>query len=249
MTDTTFPNRSKTSPKQQSRHRHEDSDSAALVSNALLWIAELGLEQNTAILVKQGFETMFALGLLVDMHPLLQCGMWLDDARLLLQHLQVARLVVQRWSPLITRIPTNTSVGTFLRTTPVPLLAQHVPVLVENGFETLVTLKQIRLEDCEAMKLPTGHGLALAHIAAMMNDTASMPNNVSIPLDVWLAHVTPPMHRYSELIRLEAARVKSVELLFTMTAEEVERLLIPLGHRRVLWHYILKGRTHWIDIL
>ena len=224
-------------------------DGDALPTNALQWIAQLGLEQNTAILVKQGFETMFALGLLNDVHPLLQAGMWPDDARRLMQNIQLPRLVLQRWSPFLTRIPTNSSVSTFLRTTPVPLLAQHSAVLAENGFDTLVTLKHIRPEDCALMKLPWGHSLALSHIAALMNDVGTMPNNVSIPLDVWLAHITPPMHRYSELIRLEAPRVKSVELLFTMTREEVEQLLIPLGHRRVLWHYIVKGRTHWIDIL
>lgn len=224
-------------------------DVDALPKDSASWLHSLGMDHYAGTLAKHGFESLFAVGLLTSPELLSTCGVWIDDATLIFLQIQAPRLLVQRWSPMISRIPTNTTVERFLQTTPVPLLAVRAVQLAENGFDCLAALKNATYDDCLSIQMPIGHALALHHVALLMNDPGTMPKTIAISLSEWLANLSPPMGHYVELIRLERPDVQSVESLLTMKREEVMRLLVSLGHRKTLWSYIVRARSYWLDSL
>lgn len=222
-----------------------------MTKDSATWVATVcGQPHLVGTLAKYGFETTFAIGLLTSAAELSNaCGLWIDDAKQLFAHIQGPRLLVQRWSPFLTRIPTDTSVSQFLQSTPVPLLALRSTQLATHGFECLAALKNISQDDCLSIGISYGHALALHHIALMMNDPGVMPKTISLPLEVWLGNLSPPMGHYAELIRLVRPDITSTESLLTLKLEDVNAMLIELGHKKALWNYVVKSRTYWWDSL
>lgn len=217
--------------------------------DSVSWLHGIGMDQYAGVFSKYGFESTFAIGLLEGAEVLVKCGIYPDDAAYLFQHTQSCRLLLQRWSPMISRIPTSTTVARFLQCTPVPMLSLRAPQLAEHGYDTLAALKQFVIEDGETVGLSIGHAQALHHIALLMNDPSQMPKSIAISLELWLANISPPMAHYMELLRLVRPDVVSVEGLLSVQKHDIMSLLISIGHRRVLWGYIVKARTYWLDSL
>jgi hypothetical protein len=217
--------------------------------DSIAWLHMIGMDQYAGVFSKYGFESTFTVGLLEGPDVLVKCGIFPDDAAFLFQHTQCCRLLLQRWSPMIARIPTTTTVARFLQCTPVPLLSVRSLQLAEHGFDTLAALKHFVLEDGDVVGLSIGHAQALHHIALLMNDPSQMPKSIAISLELWLANISPPMHHYMELLRLVRPDVDTVEDLMTVTRAEVMSMLISIGHRRTLWSYIVRARTYWYDSL
>ncbi|CUG94212.1 unnamed protein product [Bodo saltans] len=217
--------------------------------DSVAWLHSIGMDQYAGVFSKYGFESTFTVGLLESPDVLIKCGIFPDDATFLFERTQSCRLLLQRWSPMIVRIPTTTTVARFLQCTPVPVLSVRALQLAEHGFDTLAALKNFVLEDGEVVGLSIGHAQALHHIALLMNDPSQMPKSIAISLELWLANISPPMHHYMELLRLVRPDVETVEDLLTVTRSEVMSMLISIGHRRTLWSYILRARTYWFDSL
>lgn len=232
-----------------SPHRSSNDNDVLTDKDALAWLHSIGMSQYAGIFSKYGFESVFSVGLLEGPETLVKCGIFPDDAARLYQHTQPCRLLMQRWSPFIARIPTSTTVARFLQCTPVPMLALRANQLAEHGYDCLAALKNFILDDGETVGLSIGHAQALHHIALLMNDPSHMPKTIAISLDLWLANISPPMHHYGELLRIVRPDVHTVEVLLTVKKAEVMSMLISIGHRRTLWSYIVRARTFWMDSL
>lgn len=215
------------------------------------WLeTECKIPHLAGIFSKYGLETTFAVGLLTTISEFSNaCGIWANDAAAVFENIQGPRLLVQRWSPFVSKISTSTSVRQFLLCTPVPLLALRSDVLAAHGFDCLAALKNFTFEDGMTIGMSYGHALALHHIALLMNDPGSMPRTIDLPLEVWLGNISPPMGHYGKLIQLVRPDINSVEELLTLRQRDVEALLISVGHKRTLWSYVVKARTFWLDSL
>lgn len=226
------------------------STSQDIPRDAASFLDRIGMLNYITAFVTNGLETTFAIGLLSSVDQLMDCGVWLDDAEVIWNNMSAPRSLVGMWTPLICRIPTTGTVARFLQCTPVPLLAQRDKQLAACGYDCLPTLKHVQFEDCyHEMRIPLGHSLALHHIALTMNDPGSLPKHISMSLQVWLEHLSPPMHHYEGVIKLECPHVKTVDDLIKLTKADVMAMLISTGHKRTLFHYILCSRTRWLDCL
>jgi hypothetical protein len=99
------------------------------------------------------------------------------------------------------------------------------------------------------MGISLGHSLVFHQIGLVMHDYGRMSPNLQLPLEVWLAHLKPPLHRYAEALRLVCPTAKSAVDILSVKKEDVERLPVSTGHRRTLWSYIVAARTHFLDPL
>lgn len=219
------------------------------------WLANMSpsMERYGATFVKHGFETTFAVGFIDSEEDLESMGVWKDDAKLILPYLIAPRTMVTYWSPLIRNIPTTASISVyqFFLASPVPFLSQYAERLAQNGFDSLVALKCLLAEDIGEIfldRISVGHARTLLHMTRYIGDTHSPVLDADISLSSWLSHLKPPMHRYISAVQL-LPEVESVWKLFQATKQEVMELPMPLGHRRVLWSYIVDGRTFYFDPL
>jgi hypothetical protein len=219
---------------------------------AWLMTLEPSMEKYGGLLAKHGFETTYALGLLTTPEELQDpVGLWEDDARFLFSQLLLKgpRSLRNQWARHLSRIPTNTSMRQFFESSPVPLLAQHVGVLADHGFDGLASFKNLAPEDLENMKsVALGHRLALIELAMLMDDPVKIPSTISLDLTTFLANIVPSVHHFLGAIRLEKPKLESVTDFMMIRREEVLslRALLP-GHRRLLWNIIIRLRTHWVD--
>ena len=147
------------------------------------------------------------------------------------------------------KIPIGTSMVQFFQSSPVPLLAQHVAVLAELGFDSLAAFKNLTLDDISVLtKIPLGHRQALYEIALLMNDPIVIPKNISLDLTTFLAHVVPPVHHLIGSMRLTRPKLSTIAEFMTIKRDEVSDMsALLIGQRRLLWNIILRLRTHWMD--
>ena len=222
--------------------------------DSFTWLSTLNppLDRYAGVLSRHGFETTFALGLIDADDDLQELGLWKDDVARIVGALGGPRRLVASWTPFISKLPVrNLSLSQFFLISPVPNLASHVPVLTAEGFGHIACFKSISESDFGVMpSIPWGHKLTMLRLAmAMSSDCYAPPANIEVDLTTWLGHLSPPMHMYVGCIQLLPGSPSTVLQLFRCTREALFKLPMPLGVLRALWHYIVKERLHWVDVV
>eukprot|EP00744_Colponema_vietnamica_P005731 GILI01008371.1.p2 GENE.GILI01008371.1~~GILI01008371.1.p2 ORF type:complete len:229 (+),score=17.07 GILI01008371.1:1081-1767(+) len=224
-------------------------------SDTYTWLRSLNppLDRYAGTLSRNGFETTFSMGLIEDEHTLSGIGIWMEDAERIMANLAGPRSLVAQWEPFLSHIPVQRiSITEFLLMTPVPHLATHVPSFKAHGFDHISCFKNMDSKDLALMpSIPFGHKLAIARIAmAASTDCFTKLPSIDIDLGTWLAHLSPPMHKYeSTLLLLTRKPAISIIELLQVSKADVMKLPMLLGHRKTLWHYIARERIHWLECL
>jgi hypothetical protein len=186
-------------------------------------------------LEREGFDTMFALGLLQEEEDVRALGLRDVDLISFEQELERGpRRLVALWTPSIRIVPTTVPARVWLGNLPVNLTMYAEP-LAKNGFETLSALRHVTLQDCREMGIKDGHARVLAHCASNMGPIFQELPAISVTLDLWLSLISPPLDHCSKAIKLFG--IKKVLDLASVSEQDIMDIVIRRGHQRVLQHY------------
>jgi hypothetical protein len=202
--------------------------------------------QYTTRFARHGYETVFAVGLMEE-SDLTMMGIGEEHAAVIANRFLGPRNLVSRWTPLLESIPTTLSLAAWLRRLPVDL-SVYVNVLMEHGFDTVAVVRHVTSQDALTMGLRDGHVKVLLQCTMAMGDLHQRAIEVAeTTIEDFLFRTNPPLDHYSKAVRLSGAQ--TVLDLLQYSWDDVDGILMRLGHKRLLFHYIVACRAHWVDHL
>jgi hypothetical protein len=212
------------------------------------WLRQLPhtMHQYASRFARHGFETVFAVGLMEE-EDLMMLGIGSEHTAIIADRLRGPRNLVGRWTPLIMSVPVTVTLQAWLRRLPVDL-SQYTAALEEWGYDAVGVVRHITIEDALAIGLSDGHAKVLTHCALHMADLRQQAGELSEKtIEDFLFTMRPPLEHYSKAVRLSGATTP-LELA-NYRWRDVERIVMRRGHKRLLYHYIVAARAHWVDVV
>jgi hypothetical protein len=216
------------------------------------WLASLPrpLPQYAGTLSRNGFTHTFALALLADAGPLIEMGLWRDDAEYIFDQLRPLRATVAEWTPHLATLSMRVPVFTWLASLPIPL-SHHTDGLKEIGYDAVSVFPFVEKADLALVNppIPSGHQDVIVYCGRQLPPMPYTPSAQALQTDLglWLSQLAPPLDHYKATLELDG--IVTVADLCQVTRNGFERFLMRPGHRRALWHFVALVRTHTLRLL